>query len=214
MDRLSPFRRVVLLDFEFGSQPGGRPEPRCAVSRDFRSGEVKRCWLADGEAVPPFEPDDKTLFVAYYASAELGCYLALNWPMPTRILDLFVEFRCLTNGLSVPCGNGLLGALAYYGLDGIAAAEKREMQQLALRGGEYTEAERQALLEYCQSDVDSLAHLLHAMLPEIDLPRALLRGRYMAAVARMEWDGIPIDAGSFTASGRIGSESSPASFER
>ena len=31
------------------------------------------------------------------------------------------------------------------------------------------------------------------MLPRIDLPRALLRGRYMAAVARMERNGVPID---------------------
>ena len=31
------------------------------------------------------------------------------------------------------------------------------------------------------------------MMPELDLPRALLRGRYMAAVARMEYLGIPID---------------------
>jgi hypothetical protein len=193
MDALTPFRRVMLMDFEFGAQPGERPEPRCYVARDFRSGEVRRRWLTDGERTPPFTPDDKTLFVAYYASAELSCFLARDWPMPTRILDLFAEFRCLTNGLPVPCGNGLLGALAYYGLDGIAAAEKKEMQQLALRGGTYSEAERQALLDYCQSDVDSLAHLLHAMLPEIDLPRALLRGRYMAAAARIEWTGVPID---------------------
>jgi hypothetical protein len=149
--------------------------------------------LADGEAEPPFLPDNKTLFVAYYASAELGCYLALDWTMPARILDLFAEFRCLTNGLTIPCGNGLLGALAYYGLDALAAAEKEEMRQLALRGGTYSPAERQALLAYCQTDVDSLANLLSAMLPEIDLPRALLRGRYMAAAARMEWAGVPID---------------------
>jgi hypothetical protein len=32
------------------------------------------------------------------------------------------------------------------------------------------------------------------MLPKIDLPRALLRGRYMAAAARMEWNGVPVDA--------------------
>ena len=31
------------------------------------------------------------------------------------------------------------------------------------------------------------------MLPAIDLPRALLRGRYMAAVSAMEWNGVPID---------------------
>src|SRR5262245_8244036 len=114
--------------------------------------------------------------------------------MPARILDLFAEFRCLTSGLPVPCGNGLLGALAYFGLDGLAAAEKEGMRQLALRGGPYDAGERLALLDYCQSDVDALARLLPAMLPTIDLPRALLRGRYMAAAARMEWQGVPIDA--------------------
>jgi hypothetical protein len=67
------------------------------------------------------------------------------------------------------------------------------MRRLAIRGGPYTAGERQALLDYCQSDVDALARLLPAMLPRIDLPRALLRGRYMAAAARMEWTGVPID---------------------
>ena len=47
---------------------------------------------------------------------------------------------------------------------------------------------------YCESDVEALARLLPAMLPKIDLPRALLRGRYMAAAARMERNGVPIDA--------------------
>jgi hypothetical protein len=93
----------------------------------------------------------------------------------------------------VPCGRGLLGALAYHGLDGMAAADKEEMRQLALRGGPYTEAEQLALLDYCQADVDALARLLPAMLPRLDLPRALLRGRYMVAAARMEWAGVPID---------------------
>src|SRR5262249_11932115 len=101
--------------------------------------------------------------------------------------------RCLTSGLPVPCGNGLLGALAYFGLDGLAAAEKDAMRQLALRGGPYTDAERLDLLDYCQSDVDALARLLPAMGPHIDFPRALLRVRYLVAGARMEWVGVPVD---------------------
>ena len=64
---------------------------------------------------------------------------------------------------------------------------------MILRGGPWTDAERQAILDYCESDVEALARLLPAMLPRIDLPRALLRGRYMVAVARMERNGIPID---------------------
>ena len=67
------------------------------------------------------------------------------------------------------------------------------MRALAMRGGDFTADERQALLDYCQADVDALAKLLPAMLPAIDLPRALIRGRYMAAAARMERNGIPID---------------------
>src|SRR5262249_44401229 len=41
--------------------------------------------------------------------------------------------------------------------------------------------------------VDRLESLLAALEPDLDLPRALLRGRYTAAVARMEWVGVPID---------------------
>ena len=61
------------------------------------------------------------------------------------------------------------------------------------RSGDNPPAERKSLLDYCQSDVDALVRLLPAMLPQIDLPRALMRGRYMAAAARMEWAGTPID---------------------
>ena len=38
-----------------------------------------------------------------------------------------------------------------------------------------------------------LERLLPAMLPRIDLPRALLRGRFMKAAAAIEWNGTPID---------------------
>ncbi|MHC4402522.1 MAG: DNA polymerase [Planctomycetota bacterium] len=165
------------------------------VAREFRSGLTLRLWRDDLRrlSLPPIVFGRDTLFVAYYASAELSCFLALGWPMPERILDLFAEFRCLSNGLPVPCGNGLLGALAYHGMDAIAAAEKDSMRELAQRGGPFTGDEREALLDYCETDVVALSRLLPAMLPKIDLPRALLRGRYMAAAARMEWEGVPID---------------------
>jgi hypothetical protein len=187
------------VDFEFTARTGERPHPLCVVARELRSGELVRCWLADGApAAPPYDIGTGNLLVAFYSSAEWGCHLALGWPMPARILDLYAEFRCLNSGLSVPCGYRLLGVLVYYGLDGIAAAEKDSMRQLAMRGGPYSDAERLALLDYCQTDVDALARLLPAMFPRIDLPRALLRGRYMAAAARMEWNGVPLDVDTLT----------------
>jgi DNA polymerase-1 len=90
----------------------------------------------------------------------------------------------------------LVGALTHFGLDAIGAAEKEEMRNLALSigaGAHYTSQEREDLLAYCQSDVDALARLLPVMAPQINLPHALLRGRYMAACARIEWNGVPVD---------------------
>ncbi len=196
IDILHHYREIWLTDFEY-SQPDGERIglPHCMVAREFRTGRTLRVWADElaNMAEPPFPTGDDVLFVAYYAPAELGSFLGLGWQMPARILDLFTEFRCMTNGLSVPCGNSLLGAMAYFGLGAIDGAEKEDMRDLAIRGGPFTAEERLALLDYCESDVVALAKLLPAMLPRIDLPRALLRGRYMAAVAKMEWNGTPID---------------------
>ena len=190
-----PFAEIWAADFEFRAEPGENPEPICLVARELRPGRTIRVWQDELRQMvrPPYPTGPDALFVAYYASAELGCHLALGWPVPERVLDLFTEFRNHTNGIPTGYGAGLLGALAFHGLDGIGAVEKDAMRALALRGGPYSGAERSALLEYCQSDVDALARLLPAMLPHLDLPRALLRGRYMAAAAAMERAGVPID---------------------
>ena len=187
------FREVVVADFEFAITPGERPRPLCLVAHELRSGRRFRLWRDQFGASPPYATGPDVLFVAYYASAELGCYRALGWPMPERILDLFAEFRDRTNGLPTPAGSGLLGALAYFGLDAMGATEKKEMQEAIGSDtweGRFTPPE---ILDYCQGDVDALIRLLLAMLPQIDLPRALLRGRYMAAAAAMEHNGTPID---------------------
>ena len=190
---LLPFPEIWAVDFEFGSEPGGNPEPVCLVACELRSGRKLRLWHDEFGNEPPYPTGPGALFVAYYASAEIGCHLALGWPMPHRVLDLFTEFRNHTNGISTVSGAGLLGALAHYGLDGIGTIEKDEMRDLILRGGPWTDAERETILDYCESDVEALARLLPAMLPNIDLPRALLRGRYMVAAARVERHGVPID---------------------
>jgi hypothetical protein len=193
---LDAYREVWLVDFEFSAPPGERPTPVCLAAREFRSGRALRLWQDDlrGRRLPPYPTGPDVLFVAYFASAELGCHLALGWPLPSRVLDLYAEFRHRTNGLSPPHGSGLLGALVWHGLDAMAGAEKDAMRELAIRGGPWTSAERGALLDYCESDVLALAQLLPAMLPGLDLARAVAcRGRYMAAVARMEHAGVPID---------------------
>ncbi len=191
------FRQVWLVDFEFTCPPGERPMPLCLVGREFRSGKLLKVWFDESTAPQqcPIPTGPDVLFIAYYASAELGCYLALGWPLPSRIMDLYCEFRNLTNGRATSCGSSLLGALTWFGLDAIEAAEKQELRELAMRGGPYTQAEQVSLLDYCQTDVDGIARLLPKILTTINVDHALIRGRYMAAVACMERNGVPIDAG-------------------
>jgi DNA polymerase I len=188
-----PFTEIWAVDYEFGANAGENPEPVCLVAWELRSGRKLRLWRDEFGYAPPYPIGPDVLFVAYYASAEIGCHLALGWPVPKRVLDLFTEFRNQTNGIPTVSGAGLLGALAHFGLDSIGTIEKDEMRDLILAGGPWSDAERKAILDYCESDVEALARLLPAMLPQIDLPRALLRGRYMAAAARIERNGVPID---------------------
>jgi hypothetical protein len=112
--------------------------------------------------------------------------------MPRRILDLYVEHRCLTNGFSV--NRSLLGALAFHGLDHAGGTEKKALQQAIGTGQWRGTISPETVLDYCESDVTATARLFTSMFPLIDLPRALLRGRYMAAVAAMENNGVPVDA--------------------
>ena len=189
---------IYLVDFEFhpaGGREGNPPVPVCMVAHEWQSGETKRYWRTELEQMTtsPFPSCEQALCVAYYASAEMDCFQALGWPPPVNVLDLFTEFRCLTNGGQVGYGNGLLGALLHFGLPSMGGETKDAMRDLILTAGPWNHMEESEIMDYCQSDVESLAHLLKAMESQIDWPRALLRGRYMKAVSNMQTNGIPID---------------------
>lgn len=198
-----PFREVWALDFEFIAEPGALPVPVCMVARELQSGRLLRLWQDELPDRPPFPVDDRALFVAYYASAEIGCFLSLGWPVPARLLDLYAEFRNETNGIALPEGSGLLGALAYHHIPSITSGQKHDERQLIMRGGPWTDTERRRILDYCQADVDCLEPLLERMAGHIrarppGLGQALLRGRYMIAAARMERTGVPVDTALLT----------------
>jgi DNA polymerase I-like protein with 3'-5' exonuclease and polymerase domains len=141
----------------------------------------------------PFSNTRNQTLVAYYASAELNCFNALGWEWKGEILDLYTEFRNFSNGVTHPFGRSIIGALKYFGLPSIESAHKDEMRALAMRGGPFTDNEKKSLLEYCQSDVDSLEPLLAALFPSLEMPRALMRGKYNIPISIMETRGTPID---------------------
>src|SRR5262245_18792271 len=124
-----PFDEVWAIDFEFIARTGERPIPVCMVARELGSGRLLRLWADELPWwTPPFRTDDRVLFVAYFASAEWSCFAQRGWPMPRRIIDLYAEFRVDTNGLSLPAGRSLLGALSHHGIPAITSEQKRDMR--------------------------------------------------------------------------------------
>jgi DNA polymerase I len=188
------FREIWCVDFEFVRHEGERPWPLCMVAREYYSGREFRWWRADllRHRRAPFPVDATSLFVAYAASAELSCFLALGWPLPVKVLDLFFEHRAATNTVK-PAAGGLIEALARHGLAALDGAHKDAMRKRILQGPPYSAGEQVEILAYCRDDVVALARLLPCMTAELHWPQALLRGRYAAAIACMETSGVPID---------------------
>ena len=144
MITLDQFAEVWCIDFEFnqGGRDGNPPFPVCAVAQELHSMRVVRLW---GEELqyPPFDLSaDNVLSVGFYFSAESGCMMELDWPRPANVLDLFAEFRCMTNGSRPPRDNGLLGACSFFGINTMNADTKHAMRDLILRGAPFTEDER------------------------------------------------------------------------
>src|SRR5262245_38778947 len=116
---LREFSEITCFDFEYQARPGEHVEPHCVVAHELRGGGRMRRWRDRMGSTPPYRVSPDCLFVSFNAAAELSCHLALGWELPIFNLNLCQEFKCLTNGLTLPSGNGLLGALEFYGLDSI-----------------------------------------------------------------------------------------------
>jgi DNA polymerase-1 len=190
---LGDYEQSIYWDFEFVSKPGQHPDVVCLAWHEWPSGQTHRLWRDQLGDRPPFRIDDKVLCVCFVGNAELACHLALGWPLPVNVLDLSAEFRCITNGRIVPAGKGLLGALAYYGLDSIDSKRKDAIRDRIMEGWPFTDEERAEILLYCASDVDAMVRLLPKMLPDIEFDIALHRGEFVDVSARMEHHGVPMD---------------------
>jgi DNA polymerase I-like protein with 3'-5' exonuclease and polymerase domains len=188
------FRKIWLVDTEYGHTPGNRVRPVCVVGRELRSGEVVRHWSDNLPVTNPFGREGE-LVVAYAANAECSFFLAAGWELPHRILDLFAEYALLRCGDSKL--RSLLDALKYFDLPVRNSAYKNAMQQLVTTRDTYTDQEREDILRYCEEDTNDLEPLLYALVAafgtNFNLGYALIRGAYIKSVAVMEYSGIPID---------------------
>jgi hypothetical protein len=203
-----PFRRAISIDFEYRADPGCNPHVWCLVATDLTTGkEICRWWrdklLTMHKA--PFPTDRDTLVVSYAISAEMACFLQLGWKPPEYLLDLYAEYRWFTNGKHLVFGgkdavklkkhkNSMLAAAFILGVPTMDTARKEEMRQLAITRWSFVPEEQTEEMNYCSEDTATACGIYHKLAPFIDWPRALLRGRYGLAIARMERTGVPIDA--------------------
>ncbi len=196
--RLRKSKYKWATDFEFKIVDGGLPEPLCMACIELNTGKKLLIWRDELLSMkePPFPCGDDTLVLAYYASAEMGCFLALGWDFPVHLVDLYAEFRNLTNGLTPPSGSGLPGAMVHFGLDCEGAIAKDAMRKLILSKDEFSADEQRRILEYCMSDAVACGQLYNKMCDGL-AEHSLLRGEYMKAAATVERNGIPIDVESY-----------------
>jgi DNA polymerase I len=198
------YRSIWHVDFEYRENANHLPVPVSMVAIEEHSGAsivLRRDQLLQLSKAPfGTGPDD--LMVAYAGNAELSAFMTLGLPFPVNVLDLYVETIAAINGNTAIWPSkgrpGLLAALELHGLEGVSRAYKDHWRNVILSKTDYTEDEWVGIETYNRSDVDETIALLAAMWPSIDLPRALMRGRYMGAVARIERVGLPIDVDYFT----------------
>ena len=171
------FSEIWVVSFGARWIPGAGWQPSFLTARELSS---QRSVALDHVAlfatpIPPYPTSENTLLIGFVGEAIVGCHIVLRWALPAHVVDLKVEFRNLANGHPKPCGDGVAGALIWFGLPG--------------SGGIYC----------CQTlvgghrEVAALELLFLAMRSHVDLPRAVLRGRFLIAIAQIETTGIPID---------------------
>jgi len=195
--KLDSYNEVWFVDTEFHAPPGHRPHVVCVVAAELRTGVTFRLW---GDELkrnwPPYSVGPTSLFVAYYATAELECHLALGWPLPETVIDLYTEFVLQTNSplrQYQQHRKALIPALQHFGCPHIKADLKVAFRDRIMAGGPWSEDDKASILDYCETDTIALAQLLPRMLPEISVPHAIHRGRFTRCVAQMTHVGLPID---------------------
>ncbi len=191
----------------------------CVCGVELLSGRFVTVWVDGSERCPfPTERED-VVFVAHNAAAEGQAFAALGWPSPSLVIDTMAEQRRGMNiddprpyvaagaGVAVATralgnGWGLVDSLRAHGLAEHIPQDKKEMRELAIKGGPWTPKNKAALLEYCLDDCHALGPLLAAQIgfieawgddSEAGVAQAHVRGAFMWSLGPLNRRGLPMD---------------------
>ena len=82
---------IYLIDFEYHpvkGVEGNSPDPVCMVVLDLNTDVTCRYFreeLQDMEEAP-FDTGPDSLWIAFFASAEMDCFIQLGWPLPSNVV--------------------------------------------------------------------------------------------------------------------------------
>jgi DNA polymerase-1 len=183
--------KTYIIDFEFLSLPGCNPRPWCVAYHCLETGEENTIWL-DGQNVSSPFPENFRM-VAHYALAELGCFLELGWKLPTEVIDTLPEARVVRGQVPTTGGSwGLLAVATQLGIPTMSSDHKDTMRQLAM-GDEIPLHSREDLMRYCMEDVHAGHAIWQALMSQVNIQEAILRGRYLKALSQVERRGLCTD---------------------
>jgi hypothetical protein len=205
------FTQVVVIDFEYVIDHDLLPNPLCLIvhvlDENLRHVRTIRLWRGEFGSMPPFDIGPDALVVAYSAWAEMTCFYVLNWPFPVHIFDLHTAYLAASNIL-LPHKPGevrkkprkrLSDACRAFGIEGWEDVDK-EVISKDIGEGNWRRYGKEAVLIYCEEDVNMSVKLLRRLLlgnvqfPAADIPRVLHWSNYAAkSVALIQARGIPWD---------------------
>lgn len=186
----------VIMDCEYSKMAGDEPAPILAVCYDSRNESYLRYNFQLEEDVERLRKllSENPILVSYSATAELSCLNVLGLSSPKNIIDLYVEYRGLRNGIGIKFS--LLSAASFFNIETITEEQKDKLREIAINRPQ-NEEELEVLFKYCEEDVRVTKEVFLKMKDSIDYPRAYFRGEYIKAITRVESNGVPIDINLF-----------------
>ena len=193
------FKYIAIFDFEYRQLDGESPIVVCGVYKEIKSGNIYK-----QKQLPC--PIEDTLLVSFACNAEAACLLSLGYELPKYVWDPYVINKKLYNGkLKVESGAfSLINTANRYGIKDVISTEKKEyFRDLILNNKTYTPEQFNLIVDYCESDVLTTEKLFYEQLKHLDslnldpqeiISQTLFHSKALAYTAKIERNGIPIDA--------------------
>ena len=203
--------RIISCDSEFQPIAGEMPNVLCFVFKDIVTQQVWRCEKAADLETLPFDWN-RTLLLAFNATAEAKCLLKWNMQLPEYWVDCWVEGKNIFQSGNEPKGTFTqLGVAKRLNvpIDYVMSNdEKGEMRDLILDNEKWSRSEWKSILDYCEEDVVCLEHLFPRLCDAIEnkfsdrkiehlANQMLVRGLAKGIEAEIYRNGIPVDYEKF-----------------